>query len=1054
MKLPILFLLAFFFSHILSLHADVCTWNGLGDGVNWSDGNNWSCGHAPVAVDAVVINNAAVTLNVANAMIASLEMNSSQLSGSNNISISGALSCNTVNLGGSGTMTVAGMAMLSNTTNLDARTLTLNGNAEVNGAINAHNNANLVINGTMTSTTVGNHAWGGSGGLLTLNGTFIRNGSGYIAFDSYIFQNSGTITVNQGDFYLGFYGYNGTHNGATFNIAAGTFFGPNGGTHTFTGCTINGSGFFGAGANISTFTGNTVAGTMGMSSWGGTFTLGQDLSITSWMQFPGGTVDGTSNITLGGNLTQTGGTFSPNGNVTVNGTLAWSGGTIGGTGTMTIVGTATVTNNPILNARTLTLDGDGTVAGSFQTSSSANLVINQTLTVTTSGNTAWGGSGGILTLAGTLIKAGPGFLAFDTQTFQNTGTVTVNQGEVYLGFFGYNGTHNGATFNIAAGSYFVPNGGTHTFTGCTFNGLGVFGSGGAGNISTFTGNTVASKLGMGASGTFTLGQDLNIGYWEQYSGGVVNGNSNINLSGNFIQTGGTISNNGNWSVNGIFTMSSGTINNTGNWNIANDLNMSGGDFNSIGSVAITGNANFTGGGFLRNAGTVSINGNLYLDGGGLLGNAGDASIGGNFDWIVGSLSYLGSGGVMTVAGLTTIPSGVHNMYTRTLILNGGGTFSGQSINMGPSAVFRIPIGQTLMITSMAGLVINQNFGGPNLFDNQGILDIGSANPLNITCTNFSNSGTIQGNGTINVAGTNFTNTGIYRPGSSTRILTTDLFENTGGGLDIEIGGITAGVDYDQLKVTGAATLGGGDVNLNLVNSYTPQVGHSFTILEAVSVSGMFATPTNVFEFGGYNWSVEYDEPPGSGDVVLKVISLLPLELLDFQAFVEGTQNQLNWRSASEANFSHYEIERSPNGKTWSKLGKVVGAENASEEHFYRFADLQPLTLGYYRLGMVDVDGSKEFSKIVSVERQGLVNKMLISPNPFEDKLELEFEAKEAVVLDFSLIDMTGRSVLQAGQTLEKGQNRLSFEVSSLPQGIYSMLIQSPGWNISERVVKL
>lgn len=55
----------------------------------------------------------------------------------------------------------------------------------------------------------------------------------------------------------------------------------------------------------------------------------------------------------------------------------------------------------------------------------------------------------------------------------------------------------------------------------------------------------------------------------------------------------------------------------------------------------------------------------------------------------------------------------------------------------------------------------------------------------------------------------------------------------------EIGGTTAGSGFDQINVTGAATLGG-LLKVRLVNGFTPAVGQTFQIVKATSIKGSFA----------------------------------------------------------------------------------------------------------------------------------------------------------------------------------------------------------------------
>src|SRR5207253_6719188 len=102
---------------------------------------------------------------------------------------------------------------------------------------------------------------------------------------------------------------------------------------------------------------------------------------------------------------------------------------------------------------------------------------------------------------------------------------------------------------------------------------------------------------------------------------------------------------------------------------------------------------------------------------------------------------------------------------------------------------------------------------------------GSLSFANTTTVNIPSGKTLSGSGTLTVnGGTNFsvTNSGTVAPGLSPGILTIsgNYTQNAGGSLNIEIGGLTVGTQYDQLVVTGNATLAG-TLNATLINGFTP-----------------------------------------------------------------------------------------------------------------------------------------------------------------------------------------------------------------------------------------
>jgi len=84
------------------------------------------------------------------------------------------------------------------------------------------------------------------------------------------------------------------------------------------------------------------------------------------------------------------------------------------------------------------------------------------------------------------------------------------------------------------------------------------------------------------------------------------------------------------------------------------------------------------------------------------------------------------------------------------------------------------------------------------------------------------------------------NAGLVAPGASIGHLTVDgsYTQDPDGALSIMLGGLAPGVSHDILEVLGASALGG-TLRVELANGYLPNLGDSFQILSAASVSGTF-----------------------------------------------------------------------------------------------------------------------------------------------------------------------------------------------------------------------
>ena len=85
----------------------------------------------------------------------------------------------------------------------------------------------------------------------------------------------------------------------------------------------------------------------------------------------------------------------------------------------------------------------------------------------------------------------------------------------------------------------------------------------------------------------------------------------------------------------------------------------------------------------------------------------------------------------------------------------------------------------------------------------------------------------------------------------------DYTQTSTGVLSLKIGGYNAGTDFDQLNVTGTATLDG-TINISLLNGFMPAPGDGFQILTFGAVTGDFATYNGLDLGGGLSFAPVYD----------------------------------------------------------------------------------------------------------------------------------------------------------------------------------------------------
>ena len=219
------------------------------------------------------------------------------------------------------------------------------------------------------------------------------------------------------------------------------------------------------------------------------------------------------------------------------------------------------------------------------------------------------------------------------------------------------------------------------------------------------------------------------------------------------------------------------------------------------------------------------------------------------------------------------------------------------------------------------------------------------------------------------------------------------------------------------------------------------------------------------ENGGDNrFQISYSGPDtGSATVVIPTSALcnrqfsgpLPVQLTAFTAQAEGRAARLSWRTATELNNDHFDLERSRDGRIFNKVGEVKGAGSSSTAHEYAFTDANAAeaTGGhvYYRLRQVDVNGASEFSPIRTLEfgiAAGVAGGFLLFPNPAQQRVSLQLSLASAATV--RVTDLAGRIVLR--QCIEANAPQPALDLSALPTGIYVVQVEQNGQRFTQRLV--
>ncbi|MCA9237241.1 MAG: hypothetical protein KDA44_17325, partial [Planctomycetales bacterium] len=351
---------------------------------------------------------------------------------------------------------------------------------------------------------------------------------------------------------------------------------------------------------------------------------------------------------------------------------------------------------------------------------------------------------------------------------------------------------------------------------------------------------------VAAGATLSVGGGVSTGTWTTAAGG------NLAFEPTSVNTqvlSGAIANDGSLAIKGRVNFAAGAM-----YSGAGAFELqSGGRLLGVAPLALT-NAMWSGG-------RIDHTGGLTVA---ATGAAPQLTISGAAGKQLGNDAHLIIDGTAVVTSTANIDAVALPANPATVAINAGGTLelaSNASLSDGFSGANPNPTAATLAIDGT--LRKSAGGGATNIHDNWTVVNNGVIEVANGSLRIY---GDVQHNGIVDLAGGDirfegavtgsgsFTGagavamTGSYDPGSSPAAVTMagDLSLAATNALTIEIGGTTAGSQYDQLDVGGAAAIGGA-LTVNFIDlgggTFAPSVGDEFEIIAAGALSGTFASLT-------------------------------------------------------------------------------------------------------------------------------------------------------------------------------------------------------------------
>lgn len=535
--------------------------------------------------------------------------------------------------------------------------------------------------------------------------------------------------------------------------------------------------------------------------------------------------------------------------------------------------------------------------------------------------------------------------------------------------------------------------------------------------------------------TTTGGNWASTGTWV---GGAVPGSwgsHTVNINGNVSLTSSTNSLSGFT----LISLASGKSFTSGTSTTSNSLTLTQNTFNSAGTIVIYGDLNLNDTDLNLTTGSLVVTGTLTINysstvtiQSGVNVTVGTLNINNNSDAI------LNNSGNLTVTGSVSQGGVLNNLSTGTITVNGNfdSTGSGSSVttNSGmlnvkgsmdfPSSgkLYVNPGGQTYVdgsvtVRSNENLVVGTNVNPPPYADmviRQNLVSQGSGD---ITLNRNARMA-VFGNVTANGGGTLFT----INDGGQVYINGNMNFNGGGSTIDNNNDGIPYGFYGD-----GGVTLNGGG------STVEGQAKQSVAIMKAQDKPF-------------YDWVAAIAGSP---------LTPLPVTMLYFKIQDVSTRGiDLRWATAVEKNFEYFQVERAGADLNFETIGKVNSAGGLNVTTSYSYLDNTPLNgKNYYRLKIVDLDGSYEYTGVIVAESTGVIAAkadVKVYPTIIEDSFTIEFNSEFAMPVKMTLVDAVGNTIYQTN--LEAATSTVEVP-SNMKTGTYLVRFFTSAGQKAVRVLK-
>lgn len=223
-----------------------------------------------------------------------------------------------------------------------------------------------------------------------------------------------------------------------------------------------------------------------------------------------------------------------------------------------------------------------------------------------------------------------------------------------------------------------------------------------------------------------------------------------------------------------------------------------------------------------------------------------------------------------------------------------------------------------------------------------------------------------------------------------------------------------------------------------------------------------ATADNILNFRvAFIWKnnddgIGSDPSVAIDNLTIRNLIILPIELISFTSEEKNNSIDISWKTATENNSDYFELQKSFDGISFTKLAKIKAAGNSHTLKEYLSKDEKKInTQLYYRLKIVDLDNTYKYSPIITPQNSlNELNNLIAYVDDFKNIIIDKTYILSNNIETINIINTNGKIIRNyTVQELKNSDNQKnSLSQTDLPIGIYLIQLIGPTSQKSSKII--